>query len=103
MTHDNTSKKSTRTYSAENKKNRKKNINNGNERIINYYFLLYNPISSSFSNIFPHIISINLSLENPVVISRFPVKAKTLKIYLCVQLGGHGAHRANSFREFCPM
>lgn|SRR5574344_634379 len=68
----------------------------------NNYFLWYNPTSCACAFIFHLIDSSNLSLENQEVRSRFSDNAYTLNIYLCVQLDGQGAHRANSPREFCP-
>lgn len=66
------------------------------------YCLAYTPINSVWARIFPDITSSNLSLEKPEVTSNVSESAYTLKIYLWVPLGGHGAHRANSPREFWP-
>ena len=63
---------------------------------------MYNPTICDWAFIFPHISSINLSLENPEEISNFSDNAYILNTYLCIPLGGHGAHRASSHREFWP-
>lgn len=43
------------------------------------------------------------SFENQLFKFNFASKAKTLKKYLCVQLGGQGAHRFVFSREFLPI